>query len=75
MASLAHHLEHQPPAQALAAYVDQRKRRAELIVARSRAFGRLAQASGAVAVPLRAALLGRTPQAIVWRQLASVMEG
>jgi 2-polyprenyl-6-methoxyphenol hydroxylase-like FAD-dependent oxidoreductase len=75
VASLAHHLEHQPPAQALPAYVDQRKRRAELIVARSRAFGRLAQASGAVAVPLRAALLGRTPQAIVWRQLASVMEG
>jgi 2-polyprenyl-6-methoxyphenol hydroxylase-like FAD-dependent oxidoreductase len=73
VASLARHLEHEPPAQALAAYVDQRKRRAELIVARSRAFGRLAQASGPVAVRLRAALLRRTPQAIVWRQLASVM--
>ena len=75
VASLARHLEHEPPAQALAAYVDQRKRRAELIVARSRAFGRLAQASGAVGVRLRTALLRRTPQAIVWRQLASVMEG
>ena len=75
VASLAHHLEREPLARALPAYVDQRKRRAELIVARSRAFGRLAQASGAVGVRLRVGLLRRTPQRLVWRQLASVMEG
>src|SRR5436190_16844789 len=75
VASLAQHLEHEPPARALEAYVAQRKRRAELIVARSRAFARLAQASGPVAARLRTALLRRTPRAIVWRQLAAGMEG
>ena len=73
VASLAAQLRCAPLAQALSAYVDQRKRRAELIVARSRSFGRMAQASNAVAVRLRASMLRRMPQALVWRQLASVM--
>ena len=42
--------------------------------ARSRSFGRMTQASNAVAVRLRASVLRRTPQVLVWRQLASVME-
>src|SRR5262249_44016426 len=75
VAALAAHLRSLPQPDALAAYVKQRKRRAQSIVARSRAVGRLAQASNPVAVPLRTLLLRRTPQALVWRQLASVVEG
>ena len=74
VASLAAHLRSGPLPQALSAYVDQRKRRAELIVARSRSFGLMTQASNGVAVRLRASALRRMPQALVWRQLASVMK-
>src|SRR5262249_23697013 len=64
VAALHRHLGSQPLPNALAAYVGERKRRAERIVARSRSAGRFAQASNPLAVRMRAAFMRRTPQAV-----------
>jgi 2-polyprenyl-6-methoxyphenol hydroxylase-like FAD-dependent oxidoreductase len=75
VAALARQLGSAPLEQALSAYVAERKRRAERVVARSRSAGHLLQASNPLAVRVRSVVMRRTPQAALWRQLAPLLEG
>jgi 2-polyprenyl-6-methoxyphenol hydroxylase-like FAD-dependent oxidoreductase len=74
VATLAECLRREPVPSALAAYAAKRKRRCERVVARSRAVGKLAQASNPVSVRLRDTVSRLTPEALLERQLAGVLK-
>ncbi len=74
VAALARHLESASLPVALAGYVNERKRRAERVVARSRAVGRIAQTSNPVAATVRDALARWVPDVLAVRQLASILQ-
>jgi 2-polyprenyl-6-methoxyphenol hydroxylase-like FAD-dependent oxidoreductase len=73
IATLAERLRTDPLESALAGYADARKRRCERVVARSRAVGRLAQASNPVVVKARDALARVVPDRVVVRQFAGIL--
>lgn len=72
--ALTRHLARAPIATALPAYELERKRRAEQIVARSRAVGRLAQASNPILAAARDTLARLTPNYAMRRQLTRILE-
>jgi 2-polyprenyl-6-methoxyphenol hydroxylase-like FAD-dependent oxidoreductase len=74
VAALARHLKSESLPVALAGYVKERKRRAERVVARSRAIGRIAQTSNPVAATVRDALARWIPDVLAVRQLASILQ-
>jgi 2-polyprenyl-6-methoxyphenol hydroxylase-like FAD-dependent oxidoreductase len=74
VAVLADRLRVEPLPDALAAYERARKPRAERIVRRSRAIGRVAQASNPLAACLRDSLARHTPAALTARQLSQVLD-
>lgn len=63
-----------PVPEALAAYEHRRRPRAELVVARSRLAGRVAQAANPLTAHLRDALVRTTPARAMLRQFAAVLE-
>jgi 2-polyprenyl-6-methoxyphenol hydroxylase-like FAD-dependent oxidoreductase len=73
VAVLCRELAQRPPAEAFLAYERARKARAEQIVRRSRAVGRVAQMANPLAVGLRNALVRRIPPALVARQMEGVL--
>jgi 2-polyprenyl-6-methoxyphenol hydroxylase-like FAD-dependent oxidoreductase len=73
VAILGRELRERPPEAALAAYESARKRRAERVVRRSRAVGRVGQMTNPFAVGLRNAVIRRTPPVLVARQMEGVL--
>lgn len=73
VAALARRLEELPLPQALRAYEHDRKRRAERVVRRSRAIGRMAQASNPILAGTRDLLARHLPTSLVFSQLARVL--
>ena len=67
-------LRREPLASALAGYAKERKRRCERVVIRSRAVGRLAQASHPFAVQLRDRLARLTPDIMMVHQFAGILK-
>jgi 2-polyprenyl-6-methoxyphenol hydroxylase-like FAD-dependent oxidoreductase len=74
VAVLARWLRGEAVESALAGYAAERKRRGERMVARSRSAGRVAQASGPLAVRARNAVVRRMPQGVVMRQLSGLLD-
>jgi 2-polyprenyl-6-methoxyphenol hydroxylase-like FAD-dependent oxidoreductase len=74
VAVLAQWLRREPLAVALAGYEKERKRRCERIIARSRAVGRLAQASHPLVAKLRDASARLTPDAALMYQFAGILK-
>ncbi len=73
VAALARHVESRDLPVALAGYVRERKRRAERVVARSRAIGRIAQASNPLTAMVRDRLARTIPDVLAARQLATIL--
>lgn len=73
VAALAHRLKEMPSSVALGAYERDRKRRAEYVVRRSRAIGRITQAANPFVAGARDFLARRVPEAIAFRQMARVL--
>jgi 2-polyprenyl-6-methoxyphenol hydroxylase-like FAD-dependent oxidoreductase len=72
VAALVALLRDRPPAPAFVALEKARKRRAERIVWQSRLAGRLLQTSSPAVARLRNAAMRATPEAVAYRQLASI---
>jgi 2-polyprenyl-6-methoxyphenol hydroxylase-like FAD-dependent oxidoreductase len=74
VAVLLAELEARPVPDALAAYEHRRKRRAELIVARSRSTGRIAQAANPATAFLRDTMASATFDRLTLRQAAAILQ-
>lgn len=74
VAALLTELASDPVPEALAAYQHRRKRRAELVVARSRMTGRIAQATNPVMAFLRDSLASATFNRLTLRQAPAIFE-
>lgn len=74
VAALTSLLREMPPTNAFGALERSRKRRAERIVKRSRAVGRVAQAANPMAAALRDFAARHTPESLVTHQLSRVLK-
>lgn len=74
VAALLSELASSPVPEALAAYQARRKQRAELVVARSRMTGRIAQAANPVTASLRDGLAPVTSGRLTLRQAATILQ-
>lgn len=76
VASLIYHLKAQPALDtALASYIEERKRSAERVAARSNTAGQIAQASNPLVAKLRDVFASRLPESIVAHQFAAILNG